>query len=171
MKVKLLLFLFCSLQISLCFGQPKYEFRAAWIATVDNIDWPSKKGLSADSQRVEYTRLLDMHQRNGLNAVIVQIRPATDAMYPSQYEPWSEWLTGTQGKPPTPYYDPLQFMIDEAHKRGMEFTPGAIHIAQNFLCINHLSLLHISRAFIRNGLSLMAPPGTLIRGTNKRRIL
>ena len=121
MKVKLLLFLFCSLQISLCFGQPKYEFRAAWIATVDNIDWPSKKGLSADSQRVEYTRLLDMHQRNGLNAVIVQIRPATDAMYPSQYEPWSEWLTGTQGKPPTPYYDPLQFMIDEAHKRGMEF--------------------------------------------------
>ncbi|HYJ37002.1 MAG TPA: family 10 glycosylhydrolase [Chitinophagaceae bacterium] len=116
-----LLFAICFLQICTGFGQSKYEFRAAWIATVDNIDWPSKKGLSTDSQKVEYLRILDMHQRNGLNAVIVQIRPATDAMYPSQYEPWSEWLTGTQGKPPMPYYDPLQFMIEEAHKRGLEF--------------------------------------------------
>ena len=115
------LVLICLLQITTGFGQSKYEFRAAWIATVDNIDWPSRKGLSSDSQKVEYLRLLDMHQRNGLNAVIVQIRPATDAMYPSQYEPWSEWLTGKQGKPPVPYYDPLQFMIDEAHKRGLEF--------------------------------------------------
>ena len=121
MRKIVLLFLICILQIRYGFGQPKYEFRAAWIATVDNIDWPSKKGLSSDSQKVEYLRLLDMHQRNGLNAVIVQIRPATDAMYPSPYEPWSEWLTGKQGKPPVPYYDPLQFMIDEAHKRGLEF--------------------------------------------------
>ncbi len=121
MKKSVLLILVCLAQISYSFGQPKYEFRAAWVATVDNIDWPSKKGLSSDSQKVEYLRILDMHQRNGLNAVIVQIRPATDAMYPSQYEPWSEWLTGKQGKPPFPYYDPLQFMIDEAHKRGLEF--------------------------------------------------
>jgi len=121
MRKTVLLFLVCSLQTSLGFGQSKHEFRAAWIATVDNIDWPSKKELSTDSQKVEYLRLLDMHQRNGLNAVIVQIRPATDAMYPSQYEPWSEWLTGKQGKPPMPYYDPLQFMIEEAHKRGLEF--------------------------------------------------
>jgi uncharacterized lipoprotein YddW (UPF0748 family) len=113
--------LICLLQIKNGVGQSKYEFRAAWVATVDNIDWPSKKGLSSDSQKVEYLRILDMHQRNGLNAVIVQIRPATDAMYPSQYEPWSEWLTGKQGKPPAPYYDPLKFMIDEAHKRGLEF--------------------------------------------------
>ena len=116
-----LLFIACILHLGLCVGQSKYEFRAAWMATVDNIDWPSKKGLSSDSQKVEYLNLLDMHQRNGLNAVIVQIRPATDALYPSQYEPWSEWLTGTQGKPPSPYYDPLQFMIEEAHKRGFEF--------------------------------------------------
>src|SRR3954470_16007640 len=121
MEKSFLLLLVCLMQIGLSFGQPKYEFRAAWVATVDNIDWPSKKGLSTDSQKVEYVRLLDMHQRNGLNAVIVQIRPATDAMYPSQYEPWSEWLTGTQGKPPVPYYDPLEFMIEEAHKRGLEF--------------------------------------------------
>ena len=80
-----------------------------------------KKGFPADSQRAEFIRLLDMHKRNGLNAVVVQMRPAADAFYPSPYEPWSEWLTGTQGKPPSPYYDPLQFMIEETHKRGMEF--------------------------------------------------
>ncbi len=62
-----------------------------------------------------------MHQRNGMNAVIVQVRPACDAFYPSTIEPWSEWLTGKQGKAPLPYYDPLEFMISETHKRGMEF--------------------------------------------------
>lgn len=98
-----------------------YEFRGVWVATVENIDWPSDKFLPSDSQRTEFIRLLDMHKRNGMNAVIVQVRPATDAFYPSQYEPWSEWLTGRQGKPPVPYYDPLEFMIRETHKRGMEF--------------------------------------------------
>ncbi|MEP6617027.1 MAG: family 10 glycosylhydrolase [Ginsengibacter sp.] len=102
-------------------AQPKYEFRGVWVATVDNIDWPSSKYLSSDSQKAEFMQLLDMHRRNGMNAIIGQVRPATDAFYPSQYEPWSEWLTGTQGKPPIPYYDPLQFMITETHKRGMEF--------------------------------------------------
>jgi uncharacterized lipoprotein YddW (UPF0748 family) len=115
----LVVMLLCSI---FSFAQsPKYEFRAAWIATVDNIDWPSKKGLPVDSQKAEFIRMIDMHKRNGMNAVIVQIRPATDAFYPSPYEPWSEWLTGTQGLPPDPYYDPLEFMITETHKRGMEF--------------------------------------------------
>jgi uncharacterized lipoprotein YddW (UPF0748 family) len=90
-------------------AQPKYEFRAAWIATVDNIDWPSRGNINSDSQKVEFIKILDMHKRNGMNAVIVQIRPAADAFYPSQYEPWSEWLTGKQGQPPSPYYDPLEF--------------------------------------------------------------
>ena len=102
-------------------SKPKYEFRAAWITSVENIDWPSKKGLPADSQKAEFIRQLDMHKRNGMNAVVVQIRPAADAFYPSPYEPWSEWLTGVQGKPPSPWYDPLQFMIEETHRRGMEF--------------------------------------------------
>jgi uncharacterized lipoprotein YddW (UPF0748 family) len=97
------------------------EFRAAWIATVDNIDWPDRGSYDPEAQKNAYTRLLDMHLKNGLNAVIVQVRPAADAFYPSQYEPWSEWLTGKQGLPPVPYYDPLQFMIAETHKRGMEF--------------------------------------------------
>lgn len=100
---------------------PKYEFRAVWVATVTNIDWPSKKGLSSDEQKAEFIHLLDAQQRNGMNAVIVQIRPAADAFYSSPYEPWSEYLSGIQGIPPSPYYDPLKFMIEETHKRGMEF--------------------------------------------------
>jgi len=100
---------------------PKHEFRAVWIATVENIDWPSKRGLPVEQQKQEFINILDMHYRNGMNAVIVQVRPVADAFYPSTLEPWSEYLNGKQGLPPTPYYDPLQFMIDETHKRGMEF--------------------------------------------------
>lgn len=102
-------------------AQPRQELRAVWIATVDNIDWPPRGEYNSDSQKVAFTRILDMHKANGMNAVVVQVRPATDAFYPSPYEPWSQWLTGTQGKPPSPYYDPLDFMVAETHKRGMEF--------------------------------------------------
>ncbi len=73
-------------------AQPVEEFRAAWIATVDNIDWPSRGNYDPEKQKAEYIELLEMHRRNGMNAVIVQVRPATDAFYPSEYEPWSEWL-------------------------------------------------------------------------------
>lgn len=115
-------FLLSILVISLAGAQPvKPEFRGAWIATVENIDWPSKRGLPVEYQKLEFTSLLDMHLKNGLNAVVVQIRPVADAFYPSIYEPWSEYLTGKQGQAPNPFYDPLQFMIEETHKRGMEF--------------------------------------------------
>lgn len=100
---------------------PKREFRGVWIATVANIDWPSRKGLSPVVQQQEFTTILDAHQKNGMNAVVVQIRPVADAFYRSRYEPWSEWLTGKQGQEPNPPYDPLAFMVDESHKRGMEF--------------------------------------------------
>ena len=129
-------------------AQPKYEFRGVWVATVANIDWPSNKYLSTDSQKTEFIKLLDMHQRNGMNAIIAQIRPATDAFYPSQYEPWSEWLTGTQGKPPIPYYDPLEFMISETHKRGMEFHAwmnpyrAELNIDRAFASPTHITRLH-----------------------------
>lgn len=102
-------------------AQSKPEFRGVWVASVTNIDWPTKGNYNSDSQKVEFIRLLDMHKANGMNAMVVQIRPATDAFYPSPYEPWSEWLTGKQGQPPSPYYDPLKFMLEETHKRGMEF--------------------------------------------------
>lgn len=129
-------------------AQPKYEFRGVWVATVTNIDWPSSKYLSTDSQKTEFIKLLDMHQRNGMNAIIAQIRPATDAFYPSQYEPWSEWLTGTQGKPPMPYYDPLEFMITETHKRGMEFHAwmnpyrSEFSIGKSSIAPTHITKLH-----------------------------
>jgi len=103
------------------FSQQPKEFRGVWIATVNNIDWPLPGMWDVDSQKQEYIRQLDLHLSNGMNAVVVQVRPAADAFYPSPYEPWSEWLTGTQGKAPEPYYDPLQFMVSEAHKRNMEF--------------------------------------------------
>jgi uncharacterized lipoprotein YddW (UPF0748 family) len=102
-------------------AQTKPEFRGVWISTVENIDWPSSRNLGTSAQKEEFVKILDMHKANGLNALVVQIRPATDAFYPSPFEPWSEYLTGKQGVPPSPYYDPLQFMITEAHKRGMEF--------------------------------------------------
>ncbi|UYZ63429.1 glycoside hydrolase family 10 protein [Hymenobacter weizhouensis] len=100
---------------------PKRELRGVWIATVENIDWPSSRTLTPEQQRREYRRMLDEHQRSGINAVFVQVRPASDAFYQSSLEPWSKWLTGTQGKAPTPLYDPLPFLIEEAHNRGMEF--------------------------------------------------
>jgi len=99
----------------------EYEFRGVWIATVDNIDWPAKGMTNVATQKAEFIRQLDMHKKNGMNAIIMQVRPAADAFYPSEYEPWSEWLTGKQGKAPSPWYDPLRFMIEEVHKRGMEF--------------------------------------------------
>ncbi len=129
-------------------GQPKEEFRAVWIATVDNIDWPSKGNRNSASQKAEFIQQLDMHQRNGMNAVIVQIRPAADAFYPSPYEPWSEWLTGKQGQPPSDYYDPLQFMIEQTHKRGMEFHAwcnpyrATFRIGQSSISPTHITRLH-----------------------------
>ena len=130
------------------FAQAKPEFRGVWVATVDNIDWPSRGNYNSDSQKVEFIKLLDMHQRNGMNAMIVQIRPVTDAFYPSQYEPWSEFLTGTQGRPPMPYYDPLEFMINETHKRGMEFHAwmnpyrAVFNIGKSSIAASHISRIH-----------------------------
>lgn len=98
----------------------KREFRAVWIASVANIDWPSKMGLTPQQQRDEMRTMLDKIQKSGINAIVIQIRPTADSFYPSDLEPWSIYLSGTQGKRPTPFYDPLQFIIEEAHKRCME---------------------------------------------------
>jgi uncharacterized lipoprotein YddW (UPF0748 family) len=96
------------------------EFRAVWVATVANIDWPSKPGLPAEQQQAEIRRILDQAKAVNMNAVVLQVRPSTDAIYPSPLEPWTEYLTGEQGKPPEPMYDPLKMWIDEARARGLE---------------------------------------------------
>lgn len=100
---------------------PKREFRAVWVATVDNIDWPSKKNLTPQQQREEFTGLLDFYKKVGMNALFVQVRAAGDAFYAKSAEPWSEWLTGQQGRAPSPFYDPMEYMIRESHARGLEF--------------------------------------------------
>jgi uncharacterized lipoprotein YddW (UPF0748 family) len=94
------------------------EFRAAWIATVYNIDWPSSRGLSASRQQAELRGILDKVAALKMNAVVFQVRPMSDALYSSSIEPWSPWLTGTMGR--SPGYDPLAFCIKEAHARGIE---------------------------------------------------
>ena len=113
-----------------CFGSPpvaapppspKRELRAVWIATVDNIDWPRRGDYNPTSQQRHFREILDQHRTSGLNAVFVQVRDAADAYYARGNEPWSQWLTGRQGRAPEPFYDPLDFMIDESHARGLEF--------------------------------------------------
>lgn len=103
-------------------NEPKAEreFRAAWVATVANINWPSKPGLPVDSQKKEALALLDFLKSHNFNAVIFQVRPQADALYKSDLEPWSYFLTGTQGKAPDPFYDPLEFWVEAAHDRGLE---------------------------------------------------
>lgn len=96
------------------------EFRGVWVATVDNIDWPSRPGLSTSAAKRELITLFDRARASGLNAVVFQVRPAGDALYRSRLEPWSEYLTGRQGRAPSPSWDPLAFAVTEAHKRGME---------------------------------------------------
>src|SRR5688572_23355197 len=95
-----------------CFAQAvKRELRAAWITTYSNIDWPERTH-TPQQQRESFIRIIDHHKATGINAVYVQVRSQSDAMYPSQLEPWSADLTGIQGNPPSPLWDPLQFMIE-----------------------------------------------------------
>ncbi len=96
------------------------EFRGAWVASVANIDWPSKPGLSAWEQQAELVALFDRARQLKLNAILLQVRPAGDALYASALEPWSAYLTGVEGRPPEPYYDPLAFAVKAAHARGLE---------------------------------------------------
>lgn len=140
------------------------EFRGAWVAAVANLDWPSRPGLPVEEQRAELVRLLDRARELRLNAVILQVRPMGDALYPSPLEPWSEFLTGEQGRAPQPFYDPLAFAVAEAHARGLElhawFNPyrawspaargpaAAAHISRT-----HPSLVH------RYGSYLWMDPG------------
>jgi len=127
---------------------PKREVRAAWVATVTNLDWPSSTGLTVAQQKQELIDLFDEMNRDGINTIIFQVRSECDAMYSSSFDPWSYWLTGSQGTAPFPYYDPLEFAIDEAHKRGMElhawFNPyRAERSVDNYPnAANHVTVLH-----------------------------
>lgn len=148
MKIKNLFLATCAtLSLILTQAQPKYEFRGVWIATVDNIDWPPRNA-GTEAQKADFIRQLELHKKNGMNAIIAQVRPAADAFYPSKLEPWSQWLTGIQGQAPDPYYDPLAFMIEETHKRGMEFHAWLNPYRANFniktasIAADHVTRVH-----------------------------
>ena len=122
------------------------EFRGAWVASVNNIDWPSQRNLTTQQQQDELRAILDKCAALHLNVVIFQVRPACDSLYASKLEPWSEYLTGTQGRAPTPFWDPLEFAIRGAHERGLElhawFNPFRARMAgggKNGLAANHIS--------------------------------
>jgi uncharacterized lipoprotein YddW (UPF0748 family) len=100
--------------------EPAREFRGVWVATVYNLDWPSKPGLPVETQKQELLDILDGAATQHLNAVVLQVRTMCDAFYASPLEPWSYYLTGELGKAPEPFWDPLAFAVAEAHARGIE---------------------------------------------------
>ena len=140
------------------------EFRGVWVASVGNIDWPSQRGLSSIRQQDELLQILDRAAALRLNAVVLQVRPASDALYASQLEPWSEFLTGTMGRAPEPFYDPLAFAVREAHLRGLElhawFNPYRARAAE---ATSPASATHVTRtrpaAVRRYGQQIWLDPG------------
>ncbi|MFF2776847.1 glycoside hydrolase family 10 protein [Streptomyces sp. NPDC058052] len=121
-------------------------FRGVWVATVANRDWPSRAGLSAAAQRAELLAHLDRAVRRRLNAVVLQVRPTADALWPSPHEPWAQCLTGTQGRDPG--WDPLGTAVEEAHARGLElhawFNPYRVanHTDPSRLTASHPARRH-----------------------------
>ncbi len=125
---------------------PKRELRGAWIATFSNIDWPSRTATPA-SQQATLLTILNHHQQTGMNAVFLQVRSQSDALYPSTIEPWSADLTGTQGRAPSPAWDPLQFAITETRRRGMEFHAwlNPYRAASNSSSIANFAASHVTK--------------------------
>src|SRR5690606_36224254 len=140
---------------------PKREFRGVWIASVGNIAWPTKAGMSAGQQKAELIQILDAHQRAGINAIMFQVRPAADALYSKGREPWSRYLSGIQGQAPSPFYDPLDFAISEAHSRGMELhawiNPYRATVDGRDVARNHITKLHPEWFLTYSGKKLFDP--------------
>lgn len=153
--VSIVLLLLTSAQV---FAGKKREFRGAWIQCVNG----QFEGLGTQAMQQNLLHQLDELQKDGINAIIFQVRPECDALYQSKLEPWSRFLTGRQGVAPSPYWDPLQWMIDQCHKRGMELhawinpfrakTKGTSELA-----INHVALLHPDRVIPYDGQFILNP--------------
>jgi len=161
---KILIFLLILLPLSgsmkaFAADAPKREFRGAWLHLIGQSQWRSK---SPEQQR-EYIRdQFDKLQEAGINAIIFQVRPTADAVYISDIEPWSQWLTGSRGKAPSPLWDPLEFAVEEAHKRGMELhawlNPYRVTSSANdVLPADHISKKHPERFFRYDGKILFDP--------------
>lgn len=142
----------------------KREMRAVWIATVANIDWPSQRNLTSKQQRAEMIQMLDSFAALNINTIVFQIRPTADALYTSTLEPWSHWLTGRQGVRPDSFYDPLQFTIEEAHKRFIDvhvwLNPYRVTNSENLDILSKDHLFYKNRnLFVKYGGKYYFDPG------------
>lgn len=142
------------------------ELRAAWVACVWNSDFPSATGLSTQQQQTELITILDRMQALNFNTLIFQVRPEGDALYASSLEPWSNWLTGTQGQAPNPFYDPLEFVINQAHQRNIEvhawFNPYRARTSQKTVNVRpHMAVTNPSVVYTW-GTQLWADPGAKV---------
>ncbi len=141
--------------------QPKRDLRGAWVSTVSNIDWPSSRTLTTAQQQAGLLRILDTLKNTGINTVFLQIRPEADALYASTIDPWSYWLTNSQGTAPSPFWDPLAFAIEESHKRGMQLhawiNPYRAKQSTPTLAANHVVNLHPDWAFVSGTATLLNP--------------
>lgn len=166
---KLFTLFFCCLLFITQAQNPKREFRGAWIATVGNIDYPTSKTLTTVQQQAEFVKILDQHKQAGINAVMVQIRTNGDAFYPSELAPWSEFLTGLQGKAPVPFYDPLAFMILECRKRGIEFHAwfnpyrAVSNVNTSILDAKHVAIKHPEWLLPFGNLRVLDPGNSEVR--------
>ena len=139
-------------------AQTKREFRGAWIQCVNG----QFLGMTTEKMQSTLSFQLDELQKDGCNAIIFQVRPECDALYPSSIEPWSRFLTGQQGKTPSPYWDPLQWMVEQCHKRGMELHAWinpyrAKTKTTSLLASNHVAVRHPERVFSYDGQFIMNP--------------
>ncbi len=143
-------------------NHPKRDMRGIWISTVANLDWPSSASASSASQKNELIALLDDFKTKGINSLFFQVRPASDALYDSNIDPWSHFLTGTQGTAPSPFYDPLSFIITEAHNRGMELhawiNPLRVNQGSYALAASHVKNQH-ANWIMENGTTDLLNPG------------
>lgn len=158
------LLILCTLFSSILAQPKKREMRAVWIATVANIDWPSQRNLTSKAQRDEMRKMLDEFAKNNINAIVLQIRPTADAFYTSTLEPWSHWLTGKQGVRPANFYDPLQFVIEEAHKRCIDvhvwLNPYRVTNSDNISILNKNHLYYKNKdLFVKYGDKYYFDPG------------
>lgn len=157
MKTKTLLFVLLVAALAAT-AQTKREFRGAWIQCVNG----QFLGMTTEKMQSTLSFQLDELQKDGCNAIIFQVRPECDALYPSSLEPWSRFLTGQQGKAPSPYWDPLQWMVEQCHKRGMELHAWinpyrAKTKTTSLLASNHVAVRHPERVFSYDGQFIMNP--------------
>ncbi len=152
--------------------EPAREFRAAWVATVFNLDWPSRAGLSAAQQKAELLAIIEQVHKLRLNAIILQVRPNADALYQSSLEPWSGWLTAPGAHPG---YDPLAYAIGEAHRRGIEvhawFNPFRATVSNKPVGRGHVSQTKASLILRAGGTTMLNPASSSAQAHVQRVIL